>query len=109
MKLKPLLISLAAVSALAAGAANAAQVIVTTGAGYVKMVDALAALYQKETGVAVEKSFGGNIGQMLAQVKHGSGVNVVISDEASPTMRSHPTPGASATRRSSSSGARDLS
>lgn len=81
MKLKPLLISLAAVSALAAGAANAAQVIVTTGAGYVKMVDALAALYQ--TGVAVEKSFGGNIGQMLAQVKHGSGVNVVISDEAS--------------------------
>lgn len=80
MKLKPLLISLAAVSALAAGAANAAQVIVTTGAGYVKMVDAL---YQKETGVAVEKSFGGNIGQMLAQVKHGSGVNVVISDEAS--------------------------
>lgn len=49
MKLKPLLISLAAVSALAAGAANAAQVIVTTGAGYVKMVDALAALYQKET------------------------------------------------------------
>lgn len=80
MKLKPLLISLAAVSALAAGAANAAQVIVTTGAGYVKMV---AALYQKETGVAVEKSFGGNIGQMLAQVKHGSGVNVVISDEAS--------------------------
>ena len=80
MKLKPLLISLAAVSALAAGAANAAQVIVTTGAGYVKMVDALAALYQKETGVAVEKSFGGNIGQMLAQVKHGSGVNV---DEAS--------------------------
>lgn len=60
MKLKPLLISLAAVSALAAGAANAAQVIVTTGAGYVKMVDALAALYQKATGV-----------------------NVVISDEAS--------------------------
>ena len=82
-KPKPLLITLAAVSALAASAANAAQVVVTTGASYVKMVDALAALYQKETGVAVEKSFGGNIGQMLAPVKHGSGVNVVISDEAS--------------------------
>ena len=80
MKPKPLLITLAAVSALAASAANAAQVIVTTGASYVKMVDAL---YQKETGVAVETSFGGNIGQMLAPVKHGSGVNVVISDEAS--------------------------
>ena len=83
MKPKPLLITLAAVSALAASAANAAQIVVSTGAGYVKMVDALAALYQKETGVAVEKSFGGNIGQMLAQVKHDSGVNVVISDEAS--------------------------
>lgn len=83
MKPKPLLITLAAVSALAASAANAAQIVVSTGTGYVKMVDALAALYQKETGVAVEKSFGGNIGQMLAQVKHGSGVNVVISDEAS--------------------------
>lgn len=83
MKLKPLLITLAAVSALAASAANAAQVVVTTGASYVKMVDALSALYQKETGVAVETSFGGNIGQMLAPVKHGSGVNVVISDEAS--------------------------
>ena len=82
-KPKPLLIPLAAVSALAASAANAAQVVVTTGASYVKMVDALAALYQKETGVAVETSFGGNIGQMLAPVKHGSGVNVVISDEAS--------------------------
>ena len=35
------------------------------------------------TGIPVQKSFGGNIGQMLAQVKHGSGVNVVISDEAS--------------------------
>lgn len=78
-KPKPLLITLAAVSALAASAANAAQVVVTTGASY----DALAALYQKETGVAVETSFGGNIGQMLAPVKHGSGVNVVISDEAS--------------------------
>lgn len=82
-KPKPLLITLAAVSALAASDANAAQVVVTTGASYVKMVDALAALYQKETGVAVETSFGGNIGQMLAPVKHGSGVNVVISDEAS--------------------------
>ncbi len=62
-KPKPLLITLAAVSALAASAANAAQVVVTTGASYVKMVDALAALYQKETGVAVETSFGGNISE----------------------------------------------
>lgn len=83
MNLKPLFITLAALCASASGAVSAAQVVVTTGAGYVKMVDALVELYQKETGAVVEKSFGGNIGQMLAQVRHGSGVNVVISDESS--------------------------
>ena len=67
---------------LCVGAAQAAQVTVTTGAGYVKMVDALTALYQKETDVTVDKAFGGNIGQMLAQVKDGGKVNVVISDAA---------------------------
>lgn len=46
------------------------------------MVDALTALYQKETGKTVDKTFGGNIGQMLAQVKEGGKVNVVISDDA---------------------------
>ena len=46
------------------------------------MVDALTALYQKETGKTVDKAFGGNIGQMLPQVKEGGKVNVVISDDA---------------------------
>lgn len=75
-------ITLAAFSALilSAAVAQAAPVTVTTGAGYVKMVDALTALYQKETGVVVGKAFGGNIGQMLAQVREGGAVNVVISD-----------------------------
>ena len=75
-------LTLAALITLCVGAAQAAQVTVTTGAGYVKMVDALTALYQKETGVTVDKAFGGNIGQMLAQVKDGGKVNVVISDAA---------------------------
>ena len=72
-------------AALLAGAslnATAGQVTVTTGAGYIKMVDALTALYQKETGKTVDKAFGGNIGQMLSQVKEGGKVNVVISDES---------------------------
>ena len=72
-------------AALLAGAslnAAAGQVTVTTGAGYIKMVDALTALYQKETGKTVDKAFGGNIGQMLAQMKEGGKVNVVISDES---------------------------
>ena len=80
MRLKMLAFTLAALVGM--GSAVAGQVTVTTGAGYIKMVEALTALYQKETGNTVEKSFGGNIGQMLAQVKHGAGVNVVISDEA---------------------------
>ena len=75
-------LTLAALITLCVGTAQAAQVTVTTGAGYVKMVDALTALYQKETGVTVDKAFGGNIGQLLAQVKDGGKVNVVISDAA---------------------------
>lgn len=80
MRSKTLALTLTALVGM--GSAVAGPVTVTTGAGYIKMVDALTALYQKETGQTVQKSFGGNIGQMLAQVKHGDGVNVVISDEA---------------------------
>ena len=80
MRSKTLALTLAALVGM--GSAVAGPVTVTTGAGYIKMVDALTALYQKETGQTIQKSFGGNIGQMLAQVKHGDGVNVVISDEA---------------------------
>ena len=65
-----------------AGAAQA-QVTVTTGGGYIKMVEALTAQYEKDTGAKVEKAFGGNIGQMLAQVESGSPVTVVISDATS--------------------------
>lgn len=68
--------------ALAAGSAHA-DVVVTTGAGYVPMVKALSEAYAQETGGKIATAFGGNIGQMLAQVKEGSGVNVVISDRAS--------------------------
>ncbi|MGN1209666.1 MAG: molybdate ABC transporter substrate-binding protein [Duodenibacillus sp.] len=72
-------------AALLAGAsltAAAGPVTVTTGAGYIKMVDALTDLYAKKTGKTVEKALGGNIGQMLSQVQQGGRVNVVISDEA---------------------------
>ena len=62
-----------------AGAAQA-QVTVTTGGGYIKMVEALTAQYEKDTGAKVEKAFGGNIGQMLAQVESGSPVTDLTSD-----------------------------
>lgn len=57
-----------------------AAVTVTTGAGYVPMVEKLVEVCRNETAAPIEKSFGGNIGQMLAQVKSGSGVNVVVTD-----------------------------
>ncbi len=59
------------------------QVTVTTGAGYVKMVGALSEAYRSATGAQVEEAYGGNIGQMLAQVESGGHVNVVISDATS--------------------------
>lgn len=57
-----------------------ADVSLTTGAGYVKMVQALTAAYEAEGHAKVTQNYGGNIGQMLAQVRSGSGVNLVISD-----------------------------
>lgn len=82
MKLFTSALITAAATLTLAGAAQA-QVTVTTGGGYIKMVEALTAQYEKDTGAKVEKAFGGNIGQMLAQVESGSPVTVVISDATS--------------------------
>lgn len=76
MKFKTLLIAAAAFSASAAYA----EVSVTTGAGYMPMSKELAQTYQKTSGQKVVENYGGNIGQMLAQVAAGNGVNIVISD-----------------------------
>lgn len=82
MKLFTSALITAAAALTLAGAAQA-QVTVTTGGGYIKMVEALTTQYEKDTGAKVEKAFGGNIGQMLAQVESGSPVTVVISDATS--------------------------
>lgn len=63
------------------GAAQAGTASVTTGAGYMKMVQELAALYKERASGSVQEVYGGNIGQMLAQIEAGNGVNVVISDK----------------------------
>ena len=57
-------IVIAAAALTLAGAAQA-QVTVTTGGGYIKMVEALTAQYEKDTGAKVEKAFGGNIMRLL--------------------------------------------
>lgn len=81
MTLRPLIKTLITAGAVFAAGFAAAQVTVTTGAGYVKMVNALTAAYEAQGGETVQKAFGGNIGQRLAQVRSGNGVNIVISDD----------------------------
>jgi molybdate transport system substrate-binding protein len=66
----------------AAASVSFAGVTVTTGAGYKTMLEKLCADF-RESGGAVEEMYGGHIGMMLAQIKQGSGVNVVISDKGS--------------------------
>lgn len=67
-------------ASLFASAAFAGGATVTTGAGYMKMAQELCAAYKAETGKTVQEMYGGNIGQMLAQIEAGSGANIVISD-----------------------------
>ncbi|MDR2140886.1 MAG: molybdate ABC transporter substrate-binding protein [Deltaproteobacteria bacterium] len=55
--------------------------VVTTGAGYKAMVEALTAAY-RATGGEIEELYGGHIGQIVAQIAQGSGANLVISDQA---------------------------
>jgi molybdate transport system substrate-binding protein len=63
-------------------AAASAGVIITTGAGYKTMTEELSAAF-RESGGAIEEMYGGHIGQMLAQIKEGSGDNVIVSDKGS--------------------------
>lgn len=76
-------LSIAAVSliilAIGASVSLASGVTITTGAGYKNMVEALCAAFRAQGG-AIEEMYGGHIGQMLVQIKQGSGVNVVVSD-----------------------------
>lgn len=65
---------------LSTAAAAFAAPSVTTGAGYMKMAKELAASYRAQGDGAIEEVYGGNMGQMLAQIEAGNGVNLVISD-----------------------------
>lgn len=79
--LRKIIAAAALAALLASGAARAETVSVTTGAGYIPMSKALVAAWKQKSGAAVTESYGGNIGQMLAQIASGSGVNVVITDK----------------------------
>ena len=62
-------------------ASSAADLSVTTGAGYMKMMSELCAAYKSESGNNVNEMYGGNIGQLLAQIEAGSCVSVIVSDK----------------------------
>jgi molybdate transport system substrate-binding protein len=66
---------------LVPSAAFAEDLAVSTGAGYMKMMEDLCAIYKADTGRNVQEMYGGNIGQVLSQIKAGSGVSVVVSDK----------------------------
>lgn len=68
--------------------APAADVTITTGAGYKTMVEELSAAY-KEQGGSITEMYGGHIGQMLTQISHGSGVTIIISDKGTLDTTSH--------------------
>lgn len=66
---------------LVSAAALAEDLAISTGAGYMKMAEELCAVYKADTGRKIQEMYGGNMGQILAQIKAGSGVSVVISDK----------------------------
>jgi len=61
--------------------AFAEDLALSTGAGYMKMTEELCAAYKADTGRKIQEMYGGNTGQVLAQIKAGSGVSIVISDK----------------------------
>lgn len=67
-----------------------AEVSLTTGAGYANMAKELAKTFSETSGSKVTENYGGNIGQMMAQIANGNGANVVISDEG--TLKNLKTP-----------------
>ncbi len=58
----------------------AEELSVATTAGYMNMVKELCSEYKEVSGNKVQEMYGGNLGQQLAQIESGSGVNVIIAD-----------------------------
>ena len=67
--------------AIMVSVAFAGELSVTTGAGYTQMVKELCAAYKEASGKNIQEMYGGNIGQQLAQIEAGSGVNIMITDK----------------------------
>lgn len=67
--------------ALACGPAFAADTLtLASGAGYKKMVEELAATFEKETGITVERLYG-NMGQVSGMARESGKVDIVAGDK----------------------------
>ena len=61
--------------------ASAAELRVASGAGYKRVIEQWAKLYEKSSGNKIERMYG-NMGQVMAQVQHGGGICVVVGDKS---------------------------
>jgi len=66
-------------TALFAVTANAENIRIASGAGYKKLVEQWAKIYEADGGKA-ERIYG-NMGQVTAQVRHGGGICIVVGDK----------------------------
>jgi len=79
--LKTVVFGVVAAGFLASGAALAHSPVVAAGAGYKKMVSALAAAYAERTGRQLDLIYG-NMGRVTALAMESGKVDLVIGDEA---------------------------
>ncbi len=77
MKRLPVTLLLALLLVLPSVATASDSLVVASGAGYRKMVDALAAAYEAQAGPSVDRLYG-NMAQTLAQAKSGGVVDLVL-------------------------------
>ncbi len=63
------------------GSAQAGVLRTASGAGYKKIVEQWATLYEETTGAKAERIYG-NMGQISAQVKQGGGICLMVGDKA---------------------------
>ena len=63
------------------GSVQAGVLRTASGAGYKKIVEQWATLYEETTGAQAERIYG-NMGQISAQVKQGGGICLVVGDQS---------------------------
>jgi molybdate transport system substrate-binding protein len=81
MKLSRWIVLLLAVVLIGALPSIAQALTIAAGAGYRRPVNQLAGLFEKETGIKVERVYG-NMGQVISQIKSGRVVDVFIGAQS---------------------------